>query len=110
MALTIKRREHIWYTPDVVEGGGIGLIERPNQPLSFVVRSDQPLIGIILENEGHEFVEYTADDNADPAAHSRVLQDAIDVIGAWSDLDWDVMERALDRIRHQSIPTPPIEF
>ena len=24
------------------------------------------------------------------------------VIGAWSDLDWDEMERELDRIRHES--------
>ena len=28
--------------------------------------------------------------------------------GAWSDLDWDEAEKELDRIRHESNPTPPI--
>jgi len=32
------------------------------------------------------------------------------VAGAWSHLDWDEMVEALDRIRHDSKPTPPIEL
>lgn len=41
-------------------------------------------------------------------------QEAIDetlaLAGSWSDLDWDEMETTLDRIRHESKPTPPLEL
>ena len=36
-------------------------------------------------------------------------QSALDLIGAWSDLPWEPMEETLDRIRHESQPTPPID-
>jgi hypothetical protein len=32
------------------------------------------------------------------------------VIGAWSDLDWEEFSSELDRIRHASRPTPPIDL
>ena len=35
---------------------------------------------------------------------------ALAVIGAWSDLDWEETAAELDRIRHESTPTPPIEL
>lgn len=38
------------------------------------------------------------------------LQAALAVIGAWSDLDWDEFSADLDRIRHESRPSPPIEL
>jgi hypothetical protein len=31
-------------------------------------------------------------------------------IGAWSDMDFDETLDALDRIRHESKPTPPIDL
>lgn len=34
---------------------------------------------------------------------------ALDLLGSWSDIPWDEMEQALDRIRHESEPTPPID-
>lgn len=37
------------------------------------------------------------------AARSRALA----LAGAWSDLNWDEMEADLDRIRHQTPPSPP---
>lgn len=37
------------------------------------------------------------------------VHDALSLAGAWSDLDWDEMYEALDRIRHESEPTPPID-
>jgi hypothetical protein len=37
-------------------------------------------------------------------------QKALGVIGAWSDLDWDETVAALDQIRHESKPTPPIKL
>lgn len=44
------------------------------------------------------------------ASDSANIQRALDLAGAWSDLDGDEMERALDRIRHASPPTPPVEL
>ena len=33
---------------------------------------------------------------------SRSIQKALDLAGSWSDLDWDVVERELYRIRHET--------
>jgi hypothetical protein len=37
------------------------------------------------------------------------VQQALNLAGAWSDLDWDETVEVLDRIRHESVPTPPID-
>ncbi len=77
----------------------------------LVVSSAQPLIGVILQENGRELVRYFADEDAADAAIPQVAtQAALDAIGAWSDLNWEEMEAALDRIRHESPPTPPIEL
>jgi len=77
----------------------------------MTTRPEQPLTGILVEEDGQRVVRYSTDDPAalpGPAAQAR-LQAALGVIGAWSDLDWDEFSRDLDRIRHESPPTPPIE-
>jgi hypothetical protein len=33
---------------------------------------------------------------------SRSIQKALDLAGAWSDMDWDVVEQELYRIRHET--------
>ena len=38
------------------------------------------------------------------------VHDALRLAGAWSHLDWEEMVEALDRMRHESKPTPPIEL
>ncbi len=69
-----------------------------------------PLIGLIFEENGREVVRYfTEEEAADAAVTQNATQKALDVIGAWSDLDWDETVAALDRIRHESKPTPPIK-
>jgi hypothetical protein len=40
----------------------------------------------------------------------RVTLDALSVLGAWDDLDWDDMEAAFDRMRHENPPSPPVEL
>jgi len=76
---------------------------------SLTVRGDQPLIGLLVGEDGYEVTRYFVDEAAaDAAAGDSALQAALSVIGAWSDLDWDEMEEALARIRHESQPTPPI--
>jgi hypothetical protein len=75
-----------------------------------VAEIDQPLIGIIFEENGRELVQYfTSEEEADAATAEDGIQLALSAIGSWSDLDWDDMIEALDRIRHESQPTPPID-
>ncbi len=67
---------------------------------------NQPLIGIPFEENGKEVVRYFSEETeADKAISEDVTQTALHLAGAWSDLDWDEMERELDRIRHESKPT-----
>ena len=76
---------------------------------SLTVRSDQPLIGLVFVENGHEVTQYFADEAAaDAATVDGATQAALAVIGAWSDLDWGEMDEAIDRIRHQSQPIPPV--
>jgi hypothetical protein len=77
----------------------------------LLVQGNQPLIGIPFEEQGQEGVRYFTDEKAADAAVSHsTTQAALSVIGAWSDLDWEEMVEALDRMRHESKPTPPIEL
>jgi uncharacterized protein (DUF433 family) len=43
------------------------------------------------------------------ARKSARLKEALGMVGAWSDLDLSETLDALDRIRHESKPTPPIK-
>ena len=84
----------------------------PHQTASILARSDQPLIGIITEQDGQEMVHYFADEQAaDAAASKDNVRRVLELIGAWRNLmDWEDVERDLDRIRHESEPTPPVEL
>jgi hypothetical protein len=88
------------------------MAERKRQPSpSLLVQDNQPLIGIPCEEQGHGGVRYFTDEKAaDAAVSDSTTQAALSVIGAWSDLDWEEMAEALDRIRHESKPTPPIKL
>ena len=68
-----------------------------------------PLIGIIFREKGKEVVRYfTEEEQADRAASG--VEQALGLAGAWRDLDLDETLDALDRIRHESTPTPPIKL
>lgn len=80
-------------------------------PLSFDVPSGHPLIGIPVEEDGREVVRYFTDEaEADKAFASRKHRDVRHLAGVWKDLDWDAAVDELDRIRHESKPTPPIDL
>jgi hypothetical protein len=69
----------------------------------------QPLIGVMTEEQGIEVVRYfTTEQDADRVLVEDTSQTALALAGAWSDLAWDELEQALDRIRHESPPTPPL--
>ena len=78
---------------------------------SLVVHSDEPLIGVFLEEDGHEVVRYFASkEEADRSIPSDARMQALALAGAWRDLDWETMERELDRIRHESPPSAPLSL
>ena len=87
------------------------MAERVSSPPSLAAAAEQPLIGLVLEEDGRQVVRYFADEAvADAAVAEHALARALAAIGSWSDLDWDETAAALDRIRHESLPTPPIEL
>ena len=76
---------------------------------SLLVPLGQPLIIIPFEIDGGEVECYFADEaSADAAISTDDLAYALDSIGAWSDLDWDELEGALERNRQEQSPTPPL--
>ena len=75
----------------------------------FVARNDQPLIAVPIEHDGHEEVAYFMDEAAaDHALRPDPGRPAIKLAGVWADLDGEQMLAELERIRHASVPTPPI--
>jgi hypothetical protein len=71
----------------------------------------QPLIGVITEEQGQEVVRYfTEEQEADKVMVQNTTQDALALAGVWNDLEWDELEKALDSIRHESHPTPPLSL
>jgi hypothetical protein len=71
----------------------------------------QPLIGVIAEEEGHEVVRYfTEEQEADKVMVHNTTEEALALSGVWSDLEWDELEKALESIRHEPHPTPPLSM
>jgi len=82
--------------------------QRTINATSIAVRPSQPLIGIVLIEDGQEIKRYFTDE-ADAVVATRTATDAWDLAGAWSDLDWEETVTKLERIRHESVPTPSID-
>jgi hypothetical protein len=85
----------------------------PEQPVhhpTFIARGDQPLVGVITEEDGQEVVRYYTEDEPETSLRKQQIQRALLLAGAWGDVDWDETVEALDRIRHESKPTPPIDL
>lgn len=82
---------------------------RAEEPL--ITRGRQPLIGVPIGEGPEDVVRYfTSEEEADlaMARDQSGVQRALSAFGSWSDLNFDDMLDALDRVRHQSKPTPPL--
>ncbi len=86
------------------------MIDQPIQEcVSVQADPGQPLIGVIAEEAGTEVVRYfTAEQDAEREMVEDTTEAALALAGVWSDLAWDALVEALDRIRHDSPPTPPL--
>ena len=86
------------------------MARRRAEPARYLVAErDQPLIAIPVDEDGRELTYDFVDEEAVDEVLPSSVQDALSLAGAWSDLNWDEMIDALDRIRHESKPTPPID-
>lgn len=83
----------------------------PGEWNSLIVRPGQPLIGVPVEEDGQQLVRYFTDEATAAATFQseQSIGDALSVIGAWSDLDWEEAAAEPDRVRHESPRTPPVE-
>ncbi len=87
----------------------IFIFSMAHQQPTFTHLESQPLIGIPFEENGKEIIRYFSEEElADRAVSQNAADTAVSLAGAWSDLSWEEMEESLDRIRHDSKPTPPI--
>lgn len=76
---------------------------------SFTVSINKPLIGIPSQEKGHMIVRYFSDEvQAEHSVSQELRQEVRNLAGAWSDLPSVHMEETLNRVRHESRPTPPI--
>jgi hypothetical protein len=81
------------------------------QPTTMTVAWDAPLIGRFVEVDGTTVVRYyTSLADAAAAITDDDVQRVLALCGAWRDIDWDEMSAELNRIRHESQPTPPIDL
>ncbi len=83
--------------------------EQENRQASgFLVYGDEPLIGVIAEENGQEVIVYFTEEQEVAAPDAQAIQAALQLAGVWSDLNWQEMEQALDQIRHEAPPSPPL--
>lgn len=85
--------------------------QRQTRSAALLVRDDEPLVGIVIRQDGQDFVRYFVEDNErDEQSTPASIQTARGLLGAWKDIDADEALDELDRIRHESEPTPPIDL
>ena len=85
--------------------------EKAHGTSSLVLFDNEPLIGVIFEEDGREVIRFFAsEEEARLAVTSMSTCDALSLAGAWKDLDWDQMAGELHRIRHDSPPSPPLSL
>ncbi len=81
-------------------------------PRQLVVERGEAVVAVPFIENGREMVRYSVVTPPEPASTDEIPESvrvALSLAGAWSDIDWDEAVDALHRIRHESVPTPPIE-
>jgi hypothetical protein len=75
----------------------------------LVLHEGESLVSVVSRIDDG-FVEqiFRVEVDADTKVDDSVIQVALSLAGAWSDLDWDEMAEALDCIRHSNPPSPPL--
>ncbi len=78
---------------------------------NVLLERGQPLIAVISRCGDQEVVRYvTSEAEARASVTQEAIQTALNLPGAWSDMDWGDMEANLHEIRRANPPTPPISL
>lgn len=85
------------------------MAERDIEGHSLRVRPGQALIGKVVREDGENVTRFFTGNNRSDRPRRSAGSGMRAFAGIWSDLDWDETEQALDRIRHESRPTPPFD-
>ncbi len=83
------------------------MISKQSDHSTLSVGVGQPLIGVITQENGREVVHYFFEDITPT---QQAIQYAQSLAGAWSDLNWDDLMATLERIRHETPPSPPFSL
>jgi hypothetical protein len=77
----------------------------------LIVRKGEALISVPGEENGEPITRvYVRDLRAPIRPNADTLALARSARGAWRELDWEYTVAELDRIRHESTPTPPLDL
>lgn len=80
--------------------------QETKQHSSLIAGPDQPLFAIPMDDGTIRY--FVSEEEADAAITDEMIAEAIRQAGAWSDLADEDVEGALDRMRHETPPSPPI--
>ena len=65
----------------------------------------------LLRENSHDIALLTpVDTERKQQTNRQAIEETLALAGSWKDLDFDDMIEQLDRIRHESKPTPPLEL
>jgi len=65
----------------------------------------------VLRENSHDIALLTpVDTEKKQNTNQQAIEETLALAGSWKDLDFDNMLDELDRIRHESKPTPPLEL
>lgn len=82
-----------------------------SKPKMLMARADEPLIAIPMELDGEEVTCFVVGHQAADAAVASIRRKRPSDLSAASEgLDFDEMMDELDRIRHASPPSPPLNI
>jgi|SRR3989344_2492510 len=74
-------------------------------------KKNQPLIGVEVEKNGESVTYYFDDEKqADKVLSGSTAPNVLSLAGVWDKLNWSEIATSLDKIRHQSQPTEPLEI
>jgi hypothetical protein len=78
---------------------------------NLTAAENDPVVCVFVGEDGDERIRYFIEVDA-PASTRESIHRALDLAGAWDGAewgDWEETEQELERIRHESVPTPPIQ-
>ena len=79
--------------------------------IELIVRKGEALVAVPGEENGQPITRvYVRNLRSPGKPNEETLALALSAIGAWKELDWEFTLSELDRIRHESEPTPPLDL